>query len=157
MPFIEVDDVVFQELCEAFPDSFERRSVVTAHLSKLIPSQTKSIKTKKKNTTVRLSDEYKDFLAETSQRLNLNRMDILVGMLQEIDLNKLGFHPDNLKNYSRRSSLSSKGSYGISFNPPTHVHDRWDAMSESANMSKQLLLEKVIEYFMKVGYPQQLA
>ena len=155
MAFLEIDDVIYNELVESFPDSYELKSIATAHLSKLLPNTTKTLKSKKKNTSIRLSEKHRDFLDKKTEELKLNRIDLLVAMLTDVDLNKLGFDSSKKVPYVRRSRLSSEGGFLVSFNPPVYVHDRWSSMSKSAGMTKQLFLELVLGYYSQVGYPQK--
>ena len=150
MAKIEIEDTVYAELSEHYPDPKDLKKIASMQLAKLFtPSARKSTR---KHCTVNLTSEQQKYVEAYCALHSIPRNDLMIRIVWEADpdevLTLLG-GPVTAPIPRRHRPASDGGDRPVSFSPTLECWNYWTDLMEKCHASRSLVLFVLLEEFRK--------
>jgi hypothetical protein len=144
MAVIEIEGSVHESFVEQYPDPQIRQQIATMQIAKLLEPLRK--KPKLLYTTVALSDEMRDWLNKKAEEAGVKRRQLLNEMIWNANVSEMREKTDAGHGYYQRNEQKAElGLKNASFSPDQATYNQWAALADELKMSKQLVLEHLVQ------------
>jgi hypothetical protein len=148
MAKIDIEDTLFAELTDQYPNPLDLNRVCTMQLSKLISPAKKT--SSRKHCTVNITREQLVHLDQYCALHSMPRNDLLIQIIwngkAEDVINHIG-SPIDAPTAIRHRAPSDGGDRPVSFSPTLECYEYWTFLKNECHASRSLVLYTLLEQF----------